>query len=126
AVLDRAPRQHGDRGRLRETELDVVAGVVPAAGEVEADVLPVVEGGVAPPGDPVPLWLRAGDLGLVEPDRLLQGLTVVVVVVRGRGGQQDRGQAGGGEGGGRDDREQDPGGPGNTYSHGSASIYGQR
>src|SRR5690606_6186662 len=108
-------------GGLREAELDVVAGVVPAAGEVEADILTVVERGVPPPGDPVPLRFGTGDLGFVEPDRFLQRLTVVVVVVRGCRRMQDRGQAGGGQGSGGESGEQNPGGARNTGSgHGSA------
>ena len=38
AVLDDAPREHGGGRRHRQPELHVIAGVVPAAGEVAADV----------------------------------------------------------------------------------------
>jgi hypothetical protein len=65
----------------------VVAGVVPAPGEVEADVRTVGQGGVAAPADPVVGGQLAGALGLVEEQRLLQGLAVVVGA--GRAGRVD-------------------------------------
>ena len=76
AVLDGAPGQHRRAGRHRQAELDVVARVVPAAGQVAPDVRAVRAAGVAAPADAV---ARAGPraLGLVEPDGLLQRFAVV-------------------------------------------------
>ena len=51
AVLEDGPRQHGGRERHREAELDVVAGVVHAPGQVQPGLLPVVRRRVAPPRD---------------------------------------------------------------------------
>ena len=62
--------------RHRERGLDVVTGVVEATREINsAD--DVVHERVAAPADAVPGRLVAADLGLVEPDRLLEGLAVV-------------------------------------------------
>jgi hypothetical protein len=54
-VVHAAPGQRGDRGGHRESELDVVSRVVPAARQVHARRFAVVQGGVVAPGDPVPV-----------------------------------------------------------------------
>ena len=77
AVIDHAPREHRDRERHGEAELHVVTGVVPAAGEVQADVSAVVQARVAPPVDAVARREPARALRVVEPDRFLQRLAVV-------------------------------------------------
>ena len=74
---DRAPGEHRGAERHRQAELHVVAGVVPASGEVHADVGAVGHAGVAAPGHPVAGRLVAGPLRLVEEHRLLQRLGVV-------------------------------------------------
>ena len=66
-----AVKRHG------EAELDVVARVEPATGEVHPDVRAVGERGVTPPLDAVVRRHPAGPLGFVEVERLLERLTVI-------------------------------------------------
>src|SRR5690606_12399068 len=120
AVLDRAPGQHRGGERHREAELDVVAGVVPAAGQVEPDVRPVVQRGVAPPAHAVPVGQLARLLSLVEPERLLKGLAVRER--RGRRLGARYGEERKGEG-----RRRDGGGPpGEAADHGKSRPYSAR
>jgi hypothetical protein len=77
AVLDDAPGQHRGRGRHRQSELDVVARVVPAARQVAADVGPIQQARVASPVHAVRRRQRARTLALVEEQRFLQRLGVV-------------------------------------------------
>ncbi len=102
-VLHRAPGEHRHAGGEGQPELHVVARVVEAAGQVEADVGAVGQGGVAPPGHAVVGGQLARALRVVEPDRLLQRLAVVERRCRLRGvrGHHQREH--------REDRGQEPG-----------------
>src|SRR5262249_3412204 len=76
-VVDAAPGEHRRRRRHGESELDMVACVEPAAGEIDSYIRPVARGGITFPRNAAEGRFRAGDLDLVKPDRLLQCLTVV-------------------------------------------------
>jgi hypothetical protein len=77
AVFDDAPGEHGCGGCHRQAEFDVIAGVVPAAGQVAADIRAVLQRGVAAPVDAVGGGQISGALSFIEEQRFLQGLTVV-------------------------------------------------
>lgn len=82
AELDDAPGEHCGGEGHGKIELDVVAGVVVAAGEVCADCPAVAEARVIAPRHPLVRRQVAGALPLEEEDRLRQCIDVVVVASR--------------------------------------------
>lgn len=77
--FDNAPRKHCGGEGHRETELDVIAGVVVAAGEVCVVRPPIAQPGVAPPRHPLLRRQVAGALALEEQYALGQCVGVVMV-----------------------------------------------
>jgi len=93
AELDDAPGQHGGGERHGEAELDVVAGVVVAALEVDPGCGAVRHAGVPAPRRALARREPPRALALEEEDGLGQRVTVVVPL-GGRGEAEERGRAG--------------------------------
>jgi len=93
AELDDAPGQHGGGERHGEAELDVVAGVVVPALEVDPGRGAVRHAGVPAPRRALARREPPRALALEEEDGLGQRVTVVVPL-GGRGEAEERGRAG--------------------------------
>src|SRR5262245_31701448 len=77
AVFDGAPGQYRRRRSHGESELDVIAGVEPAAGQVFAHVCAVVQRRIPAPRDAAPGRLAPRYLRFVKEERFLQRFGVI-------------------------------------------------
>lgn len=99
--LNDAPGQHCGRESHREAELDVVAGVVVAAGQVGVVSPAVAQPGIGPPGLALVLGQKPRPLALEEEYAFRQCVSVVVPsAVNGNGceaGYEEKKKGGGGD-----------------------------
>lgn len=78
AELNDTPRQKRGGESHRKTELDIIAGVVVAAGEVSLVSPAIAEAGVGTPRHPLILRQESRSLAFEEQDTFRQGVAVIV------------------------------------------------